>query len=213
MEQQANTTALPIGPLNELFSALAKSQSQMHAALKSSDNPFFKSKYADFGGIVEASRPALTSNGLAVVQRIVVLPDGTEALHSILGHSSGQYIDSTMRIKPTKNDVQSLGSYITYLKRYAYAALVGVITEDDDGEKSMPRGDNSPGSNTSHDSDTGNIITPALYERLNEALAGLSNAPWLRARILEHNKIAALNDLPTAKFQTVLRFIVDNGKD
>lgn len=121
--------------LNELFSALAKAQAEMDTAAKSSVNPFFKSKYASFTEVVDASRPALTKNGLAVIQTIE-FEDQYSFLVSILGHSSGQYISSRIRIEPEKGGVQELGKYITYLKRYAYAALVGVCVgeEDDDGE-------------------------------------------------------------------------------
>lgn len=123
---------------NELFAALAKSQAEMHTAGPNSTNPFFKSKYADFGEIVKVSRPALTKNGLCVIQRVINSENGME-LCTTLGHSSGQYIESVIKINPLKTDVQSLGSYITYLKRYAYTAIVGVVVsdEDDDGEASM----------------------------------------------------------------------------
>ncbi len=123
---------------NELFAALAKSQAEMNTAEPTSTNPFFKSKYADFSEIVKVSRPALTKNGLCVIQRVINNETGME-LCTTLGHSSGQYIESIIKINPLKTDVQSLGSYITYLKRYAYTAIVGVVVsdEDDDGEASM----------------------------------------------------------------------------
>ncbi len=123
---------------NELFSALAKAQMEMQSAFMNSQNPFFKSRYADFAEIVRASRPSLAANGLCVIQRIVTATDGM-TLCTTLGHSSGQYIESEMKISPAKADVQSLGSYITYLKRYQYAAITGVIIsdEDDDGEQSI----------------------------------------------------------------------------
>lgn len=121
--------------LNELFSALAKAQSDIKVALKDSNNPFFKSRYANLQAVIECSRPALCNNGLFVTQPIRPNRAGHDCLVTILGHSSGQWISSEMKIAPLKTDVQSLGSYITYLRRYCYASIVGVYdgTEDDDG--------------------------------------------------------------------------------
>lgn len=119
--------------LNDLFAALSKAQDEMKVAAKDSSNPFFKSKYANLQAIIEAARPSLCKNGLSVLQQIITDEHG-DHLVTTLGHSSGQWISSKMRIAPLKSDVQSLGSYITYLRRYSYAALVGVYDgEDDDG--------------------------------------------------------------------------------
>jgi hypothetical protein len=120
--------------LNELLKAISMAQSEINVALKSSSNPFFKSSYANLQSIIEASRPALCKHGLSVIQQMVT-DNGSDYLVTILGHASGQWISSRMKIAPQKTDVQSLGSYITYLRRYMYAALVGVYDgEDDDGE-------------------------------------------------------------------------------
>jgi hypothetical protein len=121
--------------LNELFASMAKAQAEIKVALKDSSNPFFKSKYANLQAIIEASRPALCKHGLSVLQQIVPDGNGRDCLVTMLCHSSGQWVSSRMTINPAKTDVQSLGSYITYLRRYCYGALVGVYDgqEDDDG--------------------------------------------------------------------------------
>lgn len=125
--------------LNDLFSAISKAQEEMKVAAKDSSNPFFKSKYANLQAIIEAARPSLCKNGLSVVQQIISEESG-DYLVTTLGHSSGQWISSKMRIAPLKSDVQSLGSYITYLRRYSYATLVGVYDgEDDDGNEAIRR--------------------------------------------------------------------------
>lgn len=124
---------------NELSTALAKAQSEMPIAEKSSSNPFFKSKYADLQSIVEISRPCLTKHGLSVTQQIATIDEGHPYLITKLRHSSGQWIMSKLRMVPAKNDVQSLSSCATYLKRMCYASLVGVVTGevDDDGESAV----------------------------------------------------------------------------
>src|SRR5690606_13851005 len=66
-------------------------------------------------------------------------------IRTVLGHSSGQWISSTFRLIVGKNDMQGLGSAITYARRYAISALVGVVdTEDDDGNASLPDKSKSP---------------------------------------------------------------------
>lgn len=126
--------------LNELFNALAKAQGEMEEAKTDSKNPFFKSNYADLASIIRASRKALAKYGLSVAQPVRTF-QGKRYLFTRLGHASGQWIEGGIPLSPPKEDIQSLGSYITYLRRYCYAAMVGVVAsgEDDDGEKAMNR--------------------------------------------------------------------------
>lgn len=126
--------------LGNLFGALSKAQLEMELAKTDNMNPFFKSKYADLASIVKASRPYLAKNGLCVIQHIQSTPEANY-LFTRLGHLSGEWIQSKVAITPQKNDIQSFGSFITYLKRYTYASLVGVVSadEDDDGEQAMER--------------------------------------------------------------------------
>lgn len=123
--------------INELIGALACAQGKMSGAAKDCSNPFFKSKYADLNSIWNACREALSENGLAVVQT-VQQTEGETILLTTLGHKSGQWMSSAMPIKVKgdgrTNELQVLGSCITYLRRYSLAAIVGVAPdEDDDG--------------------------------------------------------------------------------
>ncbi len=122
--------------INELMGALSKAQAKIHPASKDKSNPFFKSKYADLASVWDACRDALSDNGLAVVQTINQNDKGM-SLITTLGHSSGQWIKSEMPIITAKNDPQSLGSIITYYRRYSLSSIVGVSPEDDDGEKAQ----------------------------------------------------------------------------
>ena len=127
--------------LDKLYAALAKAQLEMLPAKTGSNNPFFKSKYADLASIVKASRIHLGTNGLAVIQRIVRNGSAGMTLLTRLCHASGQWIESSMTVNPPKQDIQSLGSYLTYLRRYTYSSIVGVVAseEDDDGEAAIGR--------------------------------------------------------------------------
>lgn len=124
--------------LNELALALAKAQGAMKPALKDADNPFFKSKYADIASVWEACREALSDNGLSIVQ----LPepaDNAILLTTIMLHSSGQYLSSQLRFPIAKTDPQSYGSALTYARRYALAAAVGVYQDDDDANSASDK--------------------------------------------------------------------------
>ena len=120
--------------INDLFAALSKAQSTMKEAVKDGSNPFHKSKYVTLDGIWDACRDSLTSNGLSVIQTVETI-DSKMVLCTLLGHTSGQWIRGHMPIVIDKMTPQSLGSALTYAKRYSLAALVGVSSnEDDDAE-------------------------------------------------------------------------------
>lgn len=126
--------------VNELAAALAKAQGQLEGAKKSSSNPFFKSKYADLAECWNTCREALTANEISVIQMPEEINEnGRLNITTMLAHSSGQYISSTLTMTVTKLDPQAIGSAITYGRRYALAAMVGLAQEDDDGEKAMAR--------------------------------------------------------------------------
>lgn len=126
--------------IGKLAEALAKAQSEMSNAAKDKNNPFFKSKYADLTSVWDACRDPLTKNGLAVTQIIAIYEQGGVILKSVLLHSSGEWVESMMPVVPVKNDPQSMGSAITYARRFALSALVGVAPgDDDDGNEASGR--------------------------------------------------------------------------
>lgn len=187
----------------KLYEALAKAQLEMEIAKMDSANPFFKSKYADLTSIMKASRPYLAKNGLSVIQRILPGKENTSFLYTRLGHASGQWIESRVHIEPLKKDVQSLGSYITYLRRYSYGALVGVVSseEDDDGEVAMQ--DSRAGAAVKK----ATTITKAQLQILSEELKGEDS---LVEYVLKTAQVGKLSDLPAAKYTNVLNWIRDN---
>lgn len=97
---------------------------------KENTNPFFHSLYADLPAIQDAIADPLQESGLVVTQ----LPCG-DGLITMLAHAeSGEYIMANSTMKPVKNDPQSMGSAITYQRRYSLAALLNLnIDKDDDG--------------------------------------------------------------------------------
>ena len=126
------------GKLEKLATALAKAQSEIVGARKTSKNPFFKSDYADLFEVLEATRPILSKHGLSIIQTNdgVELIGSTAFLHvgTMLMHTSGQWIRSFIPL-PIESPVNchKLGSAMTYGRRYGLSAMVGIAQMDDDG--------------------------------------------------------------------------------
>lgn len=116
--------------VDQLFTALSQAQAEMPPAKRESMNPFFKSKYADLATIWEAVRPHITKYGLSICQ----VTTKEDVITTILGHKSGQWIDSSLLLNPAKPDPQSKGACISYYRRFQLSAIVGIATEDDDGQ-------------------------------------------------------------------------------
>lgn len=117
--------------INELASALAKAQADIKSAAKDGENPHFRSKYATLSSIWDAIREPLSKNGLSVTQ-VTAETEAGPLLETCLLHTSGQWLQSEMLLRPSKNDVQGFGSALTYARRYCLAAIVGVAPDDDD---------------------------------------------------------------------------------
>lgn len=137
--------------LNQIAAALAKAQGSMKAAIKKTVNESFGSRYADLTACLNAALPALTDNGIAICQSPGLPEEQAEGagygvmIHTLLLHSSGQWVKGSF-FMPCANryDAQAIGSAITYGKRYALAAMVGLPTVDDDGNAAMPANDHLP---------------------------------------------------------------------
>jgi hypothetical protein len=112
--------------------ALCKFQGAVETIKKGETNPFFKSKYASLNDILNVIRQPLAENGLSFVQ----FPKGKYGLETMLLHVSGEWLSESYEMQPIKNDPQGAGSVITYQRRYALGAILGLnIDEDDDGNK------------------------------------------------------------------------------
>lgn len=124
--------------IGKLAFALSKAQGEITGARKDSKNPFFKSDYADLASCWDACRKQLSENKLAVIQTTGESEDYVTII-TTLAHESGQWIRGTLKLKPVKTDPQGMGSAITYGRRYALSAIVGLAQVDDDGnESSIP---------------------------------------------------------------------------
>jgi hypothetical protein len=123
--------------LNDLFAALSKFQGELENASKGKQGHGYK--YADLAECINVAKPHLAANGLAVSQMLGSDEQGKQTMITLLSHSSGQWISSefvmvnaVLQGGSGKNPAQVLGSAITYQRRYAYAAIIGLAQEDDD---------------------------------------------------------------------------------
>ena len=129
--------------IKELAIALNKAQYEISGAKKTSDNPFFKKSYSDLFEVIKASKEALFNNGLSFCQFPMTV-DNQVGVETILMHNSGQFMSNVLLLPALKVDPQSYGSAITYAKRYALQSILGIPSEDDDGnlassQKSTPK--------------------------------------------------------------------------
>ena len=119
--------------ITNLVGALTAFQGKMTAVKKDATNPFYHSRYATLDTIWETIRRPLAENGLSVAQTMNLVNDKS-VLETTLYHTSGEWISGTQLVNPVKDDPQSLGSAISYARRYSLSALLGVVSdEDDDG--------------------------------------------------------------------------------
>ena len=119
-----------------LFKDFIEFQKEFKGMTPDAQNPFFKSSYITLDGILETVRPILSKHNLCVLQEAT--GDGEYIfVKTKLAHISGEILETDiLKMKPQKNDPQSMGSCITYAKRYQLAALLGICESvDDDGNK------------------------------------------------------------------------------
>lgn len=159
--------------INELAAALVAAQAEFSAVPKGSNNPFFKSKYAALPDVVASASPVLAKHGLAVTQGISFqqgFSDGADVLHDTLTtsliHKSGQWIESEMPLHLPKQDPQGQGSAVTYARRYAYMAILGLVADDDDDGNAASRPKVQPKPEPKPHAQPARDLTTELRDRL-----------------------------------------------
>jgi hypothetical protein len=129
--------------------ALVAAQKEMGNATKDSNNPFFKSKYADLIAIREAILPVTTKHDLTVLQ-LPAVQDGKNYIQTVVMHSSGQFLSSMDEVVCSKqNDPQSKLAAQTYTRRGSLQAFFNIGCEDDDGQTASGKPSNQAQSSKS----------------------------------------------------------------
>ena len=190
--------------INELASALARFQAEVKPAIKGSTNPYFKSKYADLQACWDAAREPLTKNGLSLVQGCRFSEGGdVVTIETRLMHSSGQWIENSLTMKPAKADPQGIGSCITYGRRYSMGSTLGLVTEEDDDGNAATH---EPAAKKPVELPAGATRVPALISDESIAFFKLS-APSLVKRVIDGYKKTAFTELTEAQAQKGITFI------
>ena len=126
-----------------IYQKLSEFQSIVGKLRKDQTNPFFKSKYADINTVLDVIREPLKKVGLVVTQSPMIKNDGTPFLMTLITSSEklDAMLSSEVKLITAKEDMQGLGSAITYARRYALVSMLGLEQEDDDGNRSVPSKD------------------------------------------------------------------------
>lgn len=122
-------------PINELVTALVAAKTKFKTPKKSKQA--YNYKYADLQECIDCTQDALNKNGLVVAQ-FPINEGENVGVETTVAHTSGQRITSTFTAKLPKTDPQSIGSALTYFRRYGYMAALGLAPEDDDAQTAMP---------------------------------------------------------------------------
>ena len=124
-----------VSGIDKLVGALIEAQAEIRPIQLNAENPFLHSKYADLGSHIEGIMPALRKHGLTVTQ-LVFGEGGSIGVETVLAHTSGQRLSSKISLpvvdEKGKSGAQVAGSIVSYLRRYALAAIVGAYSGDDD---------------------------------------------------------------------------------
>jgi hypothetical protein len=177
--------------LEKLFQALALAQGEMKPAVLDMKNPHFNSRYASMTSIQEAYQGPLHRHGLSIVQQ-VFSDDSRFFIRTVLGHTSGQWMASVFELVTDRKNMQSLGSAITYARRYGISALIGVVdTEDDDGNAAVGKPDTSRNQMTRREPNRP-VIPEAISTHPSQPLAQKPEPAEEAASILSSDQLARL---------------------
>lgn len=120
--------------IDKISPALVECLSNLLGVKKDSKNPHFKNDYASLEAVIDHARAQLWAHKLAVLQGVGSFDGKAIAITTRILHESGQWIESEAQIPLTKFDAQGAGSAITYGRRYALMAALGLAPVDDDGQ-------------------------------------------------------------------------------
>lgn len=192
--------------INELVGALSKAQGVIIPASKDSNNPFFKSKYADLASVWQVARDPLYKNGLSVTQHPSA--DGNVVtIETILTHGSGQWMSSKLTMQAKDASPQAIGSCITYIRRYSLSSIIGIASEeDDDGNAATPKTESKSTYSPSNPAPTsGMTMIEAVRKVAKEKFSSPTEFQAWRIDNGLPEKLEGLSDFELAKIMTHVR--------
>ncbi len=180
--------------INELAAALSLAQGEIENASKKSENPHFRSKYADLAEVINCIRPVFSRHGLSVTQ-FPSYEGGVVSVETVIAHKSGQWMSGTISAPVSKQDAQGVGSATTYCRRYSLAAVACLAQEDDDAENAIGRAKQSAPAKKITDSQAADLT--ALMEQVG------SDA----GKFCAYFKINRIAELPASEYANAITML------
>ena len=186
--------------------AFAKAQSSVANTVKTATNPHFKNKYVPLDDLIPVVKSALLAEGIAFLQGAEQSEGDVLHLTTRLIHTSGEWIESTLSMKPSKADPQGIGSCITYARRYSLAAMVGVVSDEDDDANAAsapakPKATPAavPAGGNAHD-ERAALMGRITVQKSRPAVKDMTEAAWVEMlkkcfEVESKNAIAALSPM------------------
>jgi hypothetical protein len=199
----------------DLYSALAKAQGEFKSAVKTKRHNFSKYNYAGLDDLLNAVLPALSKNGLCVIQPPVEDPTETGFVYTRLAHASGQWIEGRMRLRSLKpgagqNELQAQGTQITYFKKYILEGLVGISRSEDTDGVDVDFAEDVKKKEVKVDEP---IVEKITQDQHTELMTELKDHPSLSQEILNKLGLTKLSDMPKSIFPSSIKRIREIKKD
>lgn len=184
--------------IGELCKALAKAQAETEAAPKDSQNPHFKSSYADLASVWATGKGPMTKNGLSIVQGLRF--EGSHAqwiCTTRLMHSSGEWAEGDYPIVlDQRAGPQPFKSSVTYARRASLEMILCIASDDDDG-------------NTAQKATPQKVFTPKPQNKTDE---GEPIRPEDFVMVIGEHSGQILRDVPTQSLKSFIKWIDNQAK-
>lgn len=186
--------------------ALCKFQQDCPAPKKNSENQHFKNKYAALDEIISTITPVLTKNGLSQIQSTTA-EGGQIGVKTFLIHQSGEFIEfDTLWLPMGKVNAQGAGSSITYARRYALCASLGIAAdEDDDGNNASQNANGSVQTKTVASDKQLNMIKGLLEKKVTEELSFNKLHDHLKTKLGTQNNLENFTKAEASKAISILQ--------
>ena len=158
--------------IKSLLADFAKAQSEFPTLPK--DKTGYGYKYTDLDTVICTVRPILAKHNLGFMQSLTTLENGKSGIATRLFHATGEWIEDKVALPDVAmaktNAAQNMGASITYMKRYALCAMLGISSDEDvDGNPDM--GKSAPTNNAKPTGPMGGPDTPEQRKTINGLIA------------------------------------------
>lgn len=189
--------------VKDLFAAFSSAQGEFEPLGMSDSGQY--GPFSTVGDYIKATRTAFKKHGLSLTQIPFKTNDGTD-LVTVITHSSGQFMRSVIKLNPEKQTLQGFGASLTYIKRYALGAILGLDGESEDIDKKK---DEVPYEQEVQQEE---VLTEEHLLEILELIKNSENSKICKERILWLHKISSINQLPENKYENVKDYILNKFK-